>query len=89
MTATTIARAEQALAAQSFDLALLDIGIGDDTSYALADRLAERGIPYLFATGHPAPTAHNGATPAIVPKPYSPQTMARAIERVLGESGRD
>ncbi len=34
------------------DAALLDVNLGDETSFALADALRERGIPILFLTGY-------------------------------------
>lgn len=46
--------AEQALEvieADTLDAAVLDVNLKGDTVYAVADRLSECGIPYLFATG--------------------------------------
>ena len=46
--------AEQAsdLVEDSLAAAVLDIDLGDgDRVYPVADRLAERGVPYLFSTG--------------------------------------
>ena len=34
------------------DLALLDVTLGRERSYPVARELAERGIPFLFMTGH-------------------------------------
>ena len=36
------------------DMALLDIGLGDETVYPVADALRSLGIPFLFATGFDA-----------------------------------
>lgn len=49
------ATSEQALAlvgAQRFDAAILDMNLNGDTSHAVADALAARGVPFLFATGY-------------------------------------
>jgi CheY-like chemotaxis protein len=42
-----------ALAATSeLDGAILDINLGGETVFPLADALAARGVPYVFATGY-------------------------------------
>lgn len=43
----TIDRAER-----PFDFALLDINLGPDTSYDIARRLREQGVPFAFASGY-------------------------------------
>ncbi|HYD36910.1 MAG TPA: response regulator [Allosphingosinicella sp.] len=35
-----------------FDAAMLDVNLAGEPSYEVADLLAERGIPFLFATGY-------------------------------------
>lgn len=42
-----------ALASESkFDVAMLDVNLAGEASFPVADFLAERGIPFLFATGY-------------------------------------
>ncbi|WP_442981310.1 hypothetical protein [Rhizobium sp. S152] len=36
------------------DAPMLDVNLGDETSFAFADRLAMAGIPFKFATGYGA-----------------------------------
>jgi CheY-like chemotaxis protein len=46
---------EQAIAlieAQHFDAALLDLNLNGVRSYPVADLLAERGVPFVFATDY-------------------------------------
>ena len=66
-------------------LAVLDINLGDQTSYAIADRLRELDVPYLFATGYgeqaELPKDHVGRI--VVQKPYTLDNMARAIAATL------
>lgn len=48
-------RLEPALALASegrFDAAMLDVNLAGDPSFPVADLLAERKIPFLFATGY-------------------------------------
>ena len=80
--AETLEAACAALAATSFDLAILDVNIHGRTSYDLAQKLLERGTSVLFATGygnamHPAELAD---VPTIS-KPY----QLRALETALAE----
>jgi DNA-binding NarL/FixJ family response regulator len=39
--------------ADGFDVAVLDIKLGGDLVFPIADALAERGVPFLFASAHP------------------------------------
>lgn len=40
-----------AVTARQFDIALLDVNLGVEVSYPVADALAERGIPFAFMSG--------------------------------------
>jgi len=42
--------AEQVLAANQVDCAVLDVRVGASESFGIADRLAEMGIPFVFAS---------------------------------------
>lgn len=35
-----------------FDVAIIDVNLDGQSSYSVADVLAERGVPYIFATGY-------------------------------------
>lgn len=37
---------------EAFDVAMLDVNLAGQDSFGVADLLAERGIPFLFATGY-------------------------------------
>src|SRR3546814_11090178 len=45
--------------AWSADVAILDINLAGEAVYPVADALAERGIPFLFATGYVATALDN------------------------------
>ena len=70
-------------------LAMLDINLGDRNSFAVADKLKELKIPYLFATGYgeqvQLPANHKGA--ALLQKPYTLENVARAFAELTGFSG--
>ena len=85
MTASSVGRAREAIAVQPIDLAVLDFNLGNETSLPVADLLAERGIPFLFATGYgdglelPERFSHI----VLVKKPYSGATLAQALGPVM------
>lgn len=66
------------------DAAVLDVNLAGDTSFAIADALAERGIPYLFVTGYDEwalPVRYRG-TPRLI-KPVHMGGVIAAIEALL------
>lgn len=73
-----------------FDVGLLDVNLKGETSMAIADRLSEAGIPYLFATGYGASMVaerHRGAP--VLAKPFAVAELAAALRSALaGGSAR-
>ncbi|MCJ8519094.1 CheY-like chemotaxis protein [Pseudorhizobium tarimense] len=47
---------------QQVDAAILDVHLGDELVFPVAERLAELDIPFVFATGY---------DPSIIPVPYT------------------
>ncbi|NIJ06510.1 light-regulated signal transduction histidine kinase (bacteriophytochrome)/CheY-like chemotaxis protein [Sphingomonas vulcanisoli] len=85
LTASTPEAAHDILDHQHVDYAVLDINLGDQTSFGVADRLRELGIPYFFASGYGEqanlPMDHRSTT--VVQKPYTTHNIARGIEELL------
>jgi light-regulated signal transduction histidine kinase (bacteriophytochrome)/CheY-like chemotaxis protein len=85
VTASTVPGALEALASDPPTLAMLDINLGDSTSYRVADRLAELGIPFIFASGYgeqaQLPDAHRGRR--VLQKPYTLENVARALDPLI------
>ena len=50
--AASVSQALQLLAEEAVSVALLDVTLGSEKSFPIARWLAERGIPFLFLTGH-------------------------------------
>ena len=66
--------------AAEFDVAVLDLNLRGGLSFPLADVLAEKGIPFVFATAYaPAqfPEAHRARR--IIEKPYDPDALIAAL----------
>jgi len=80
-TACDIKRAtELAQAEQNFDVAILDVNLGGQQVYPVADILSRRGIPFVFATGMGAgglPPSWQGHSS--VSKPMSMASLAEAL----------
>ncbi|MBP0444626.1 response regulator [Roseomonas sp. SSH11] len=70
------------------DGAVLDVNLGrGETAYAIADRLNERGVPYLFATGDVRITdAPEHRRRLRLEKPLTRQQLIRQVERLLAGS---
>lgn len=66
-----------------FDLAILDVQLKDgEQVWPLADRLAERGTPYIIATGgHVEPPPERHADAPVLAKPYTIEAIEPALER--------
>jgi two-component sensor histidine kinase len=86
-TAATVEQALEAIDSVMPSLALLDINLGDQTSFAIADRLRELGIPFLFATGYgeqaQLPDDHKARM--VLQKPYTLEIVARALPELIRE----
>lgn len=78
--ATRIEEAERVLESEKIDLAVLDVNIHGRRSYPVADRLTERCLPFVFATGY-GDTEHPDRYRAVptVTKPYSLDAIKTAL----------
>lgn len=82
--ATIAARVSNALAAvesETFDLAILDLRLQGESVVPVADALAAKGLPFMFATGYD----RNGLPPAyrsnpLLQKPFSQNDLQRALD---------
>lgn len=85
VTAATNGQAMRELAAETFELAVLDVNLGSETSLPVAQQLLDQGIPYIFATGYGEqlrlPEEHQGAT--VIQKPYTLVSLGGGIARTL------
>jgi hypothetical protein len=90
-TVATVEGALDSIDVRRPSVAMLDINLGDRSSYPIADRLLELGVPFLFATGYGEqanlPEAHRGRT--VLQKPYTLENVARAMDALLEAKGRE
>ena len=78
--ASTVGEAVAALKAHNFDLAILDLQLGDENGLAVAEHCTAADIPVIFSTGFGAELLPViGASEQLLKKPYSMQDLERAI----------
>lgn len=68
-----------------FDVAIVDVNLNGEQVWPVADRLAEKGIPYILATGghiEPPPAAH--AQAPVLSKPFTLDAVEPVLEEACG-----
>lgn len=83
--AARVSKALDLIAETPFDLALLDLNLAGELSFAVADVLAARHKPFVVVTGYGAaglPVEHRSAP--VVTKPFREHELRDAILVALG-----
>jgi CheY-like chemotaxis protein len=68
-----------------FDVAIVDVNLNGERVWPVADRLREKGIPYILATGghiEPPPAAHEAAP--VLAKPFTLDAIEPALDKACG-----
>jgi CheY-like chemotaxis protein len=74
--ASTVDAAMEQATSGSFDVAILDVNLDGKPSYSVADVLASRGVPVVFATGYGARAQdHRFADAPVLPKPFAVDSL--------------
>lgn len=72
--------AQDAVASDTPDFALLDVELADDRSFALAERLQQQGTPFAFVTGRDDLVRDYGFSGCIViAKPFSHDAISAVL----------
>jgi len=67
-----------------FDAAILDVNLDGADSYAVADALAARDVPFIFSTGYGARGMRPGyERRPVVPKPYRPEELIEVLAAAM------
>lgn len=82
--ALTIAHASALASSERLDAALLDINVGGGNSFAIAEVLKDRAVPFCFITGY----GRDGVPEQfldvpVLPKPYSGAALAGVLAELL------
>lgn len=89
-TAQTLGHALALAANRSIDCALLDVRLGDDTVFSVADVLAEHRIPFVFSSGYgkdALPARYQGHK--LLSKPFLFADVASALGSALIDGRND
>ena len=88
--ASNVSDALRLLGIETPSFALLDVNLGEETSFVVADRLRQMGVQHIFASGYGAgvnyPADHR-ATPSIT-KPYTAESISRAVHLLAAQGNR-
>jgi len=84
--AGTLRDAQTQLSAISMiDAAILDVNLGGEFIFPVADLLAERGVPFVFSTAYATPELlERYPRSKLLRKPYAADALARALTEFLG-----
>ncbi|WAJ28836.1 response regulator [Antarcticirhabdus aurantiaca] len=82
-TAASVAQARRIIETEELGVALLDVNLGNETSFALVGDLKARAVPFVFVTGYgeavELPAEASGAE--AVKKPFAGPTLVEALAR--------
>ena len=83
-TASRVAEALDKVGSLSFDLAILDVNLNGSQTLEVAARLAQAGVPFVFATGYGAASllSHFEGVP-ILQKPFQQSDLEQALRAAL------
>ena len=82
--AATVEEAVALIDAQAFDAAMLDVNLDGRKSYAVADALAARGVPFVFSTGYSGQSLNDGyGDRPVLGKPYRIAELVEVLTRLL------
>ena len=76
---STVSDGLSAVAKGGFDAAILDVNLGREKCWPLADALREKGVPYIFATGGGDTIPAQHAAAPTLSKPYTMASLENAL----------
>jgi DNA-binding response OmpR family regulator len=81
----TVNAAIQAVTTNSLDAAVLDVNLGTELSFPIADALTSSKVPFLFLTGcdrATLPVAYRDKP--VLTKPFYREALMRVLARIFG-----
>jgi CheY-like chemotaxis protein len=82
--ASTLAEALEKAQTLAFDVAVLDVNLGGERSFPVAEWLGERGRPYIFVTGYATSSLPQAfADKTLLQKPFLQADLGRALLAVM------
>jgi DNA-binding response OmpR family regulator len=84
--AASVAAALTALQDAHFDVAILDLRLGNEMSWQVAAELRRRSIPYLTVSGYGDTGDERLLGAPLLAKPYSVDALLQALDAILKPS---
>ena len=84
LTATSSDEAKTIIAAGGLDAAILDLHLGDEWSYDVANLLKKSGVPFVFSSGT-VEVADGFHDVPLVMKPFSADQLVAALLQVTAD----
>ncbi|MEB1529567.1 response regulator [Xanthomonas sp. WHRI 7945] len=85
----TVPAALQAVEQGGFDIALLDVNIGGQQVFPVAEAIRDRGLPLVFATGYGLQGIREDLRHLpVVAKPFSPEYLVRCLRAAADSHAR-
>ncbi len=82
--AATVAEALALIEPGSFDAGILDVNLGGERSYPIADAFIKAGIPFVFSTGYGDHGDRTDlASRPVLKKPYTADQLSNQLWRLL------
>lgn len=82
--AATVDEALAMIETRVFDVAMLDMNLDGDRTRTVADALAARGVPFIFATGYAGRDASDGHSDRpVLNKPFQNSDLVEMLTRVF------
>lgn len=83
-TAATVNQALALIGAQTFDVAMLDMNLNGNQTYAVADALAAQGVPFVFSTGYSGHDIRDGYRDRpVLKKPFREDELRGVLAGLL------
>jgi CheY-like chemotaxis protein len=85
--ATSVPRALKLIGNESIEVAILDLNLDGKDTYAIADALQQKNVPFIFATGYGTTGLRQeyGNRP-VLQKPFQQKDLEMALAEALGGS---
>src|SRR5262245_44219860 len=80
---STLAAAAELAEKGDVDVAILDVNIKGEMSWRIAEKLHQRGIPIVFASGYELRGGIDSGIGVLLKKPYTSESLKEALEAVL------
>ncbi|QJD59691.1 response regulator [Pseudomonas sp. gcc21] len=82
--ASTLAEGETMASSLDVDVAILDVSLAGETVFPVAERLSDRGIPFMFTTGFGAAGMPEAwADRPVFSKPYEIDSLIETIQQLV------